>query len=155
MSTKREGTRNLASFHLAFRVDDIESTRHFYGTLLACPQGREAPTWIDFDFFGNQISAHVGPRSTEILYATVDGKPVPLVHFGVLIPWDQWDALHRHLAASHVTFVLEPQVRFSGSPGEQATFFVSDPSGNALEFKAFRNEDEIFKSLGGSEALKA
>ena len=136
----------MATFHMAFRVDDLESTRGFYAGLLGCPQGREAPSWIDFDFFGNQISAHVGVRRDETLYSTVDGKPVPLVHFGVVIPWAEWERLHPRLAAAGVTFILEPQVRFAGRSGEQATFFVLDPSGNALEFKAYRNSQSIFEA---------
>lgn len=135
----------MATFHMAFRVNDLESTRAFYGGLLGCPQGRETATWIDFDFFGNQISAHVGRQSGTTLYSTVDGKPVPLVHFGVVISWAEWDGLHPRLAAAGVSFVLEPQVRFAGRSGEQATFFVLDPSGNALEFKAYRNAQGIFE----------
>lgn len=136
----------MAAFHMAFRVDDLESTRQFYGDLLGCPQGREAATWIDYDFFGNQISAHVGPRGEGELLSSVDGKPVPLAHFGVIIPWMQWEALHRHLAERGTGFILEPQVRFAGDPGEQATFFVRDPSGNALEFKAYRHPQDVFRT---------
>ncbi len=134
----------MSPFHLAFRIDDLESTRWFYGELLGCRQGREAETWIDYDFFGNQISAHLGPRPAEFLTSLVDGKPVPLVHFGVVIPWAEWEALHRRLSGAGMGFILEPQVRFQGLPGEQATFFVQDPSGNALEFKAYRAEHGIF-----------
>ena len=136
----------MAQFHMAFRIDDIESTRRFYGHLLGCPQGRETTGWIDFDFFGNQISAHIGPRPERELQSSVDGKPVPLVHFGIVIEWERWEALHRRLAEERVAFILEPQVRFVGLPGEQATFFVSDPSGNALEFKAYRNPDNVFQT---------
>ena len=134
----------MSPFHLAFRIDDLDSTRWFYGELLGCPQGREAETWIDYDFFGNQISAHLGPRPAQQLTSLVDGKPVPLVHFGVVIPWADWEALHQRLSAAGTQFILEPQIRFQGLPGEQATFFVQDPSGNALEFKAYRNENGIF-----------
>ena len=134
----------MSPFHLAFRIDDLASTRRFYGDLLGCRQGRESDTWIDYDFFGNQISAHVGPRPAQELISYVDGKPVPLAHFGAVIPWVEWDALHRRLAAAGASFILEPQIRFEGLPGEQGTFFVRDPSGNALEFKAFRNEEAMF-----------
>ena len=136
----------MASFHMAFRVDDLQSTRHFYGDLLGCPQGREAPTWIDYDFFGNQISAHVGPRREGELFSKVDGKSVPLVHFGAIIPWTQWEDLHRRLALQGVAFILDPQVRFAGEPGEQATFFVRDPSGNALEFKSYKHPQDVFRT---------
>ena len=134
----------MSQFHMAFRVDDLDTTRSFYGGLLGCRQGREADTWIDFDFFGNQISAHLGPRPEQRLTSTVDGKPVPLLHFGAVVPWDDWEVLHRRLAASGVKFLLEPQIRFIGLPGEQATFFIADPSGNALEFKAYRTKGAIF-----------
>lgn len=134
----------MSPFHMAFRVDDLDSTRSFYGGLLGCRQGRESDTWLDFNFFGNQISAHLGPREDQRLTSTVDGKPVPLLHFGAVVPWSDWEALHRRLEAAAVPFLLEPQIRFVGLPGEQATFFVADPSGNALEFKAYRATDAIF-----------
>ena len=136
----------MSPFHLAFRIDDLESTRRFYGGVLGCRQGREAETWIDYDFFGNQISAHLGPRPQQQLTSLVDGKPVPLAHFGVVIPWDDWDALHQKLAAAGAAFLLEPQIRFRDLPGEQGTFLVQDPSGNALEFKTFRSTEAIFSS---------
>ena len=142
----------MAPFHMAFRVDDLESTRWFYGELLGCPQGREAETWIDYDFFGNQLSAHVGSCEQAELSASVDGKAVPLAHFGAILPWKQWEALHRRLARSGIAFILEPQVRFVGRPGEQATFFVRDPSGNALEFKAYRHAAEAFSAPGPAGA---
>ncbi|UAK23772.1 VOC family protein [Sphingomonas nostoxanthinifaciens] len=131
-------------FHLAFRVDDIASTRRFYGELLGCRQGREAPNWIDFDFFGHQISAHIGPRPESVLMTRVDDEDVPLVHFGAILGWEEWDALARRIAASDNRFVVEPHVRFVAKPGEQGTFFVADPSGNVLEFKAFRHPSAIF-----------
>lgn len=135
----------MSAFHMAFRIDEIESTRRFYGELLQCRQGRETATWIDFDFFGNQISAHLGQRPEHTLETMVDNTPVPLNHFGAVISWHDWESLHRRLQAAGVRFILEPQVRFVGMPGEQATFFVSDPSGNALEFKAYRHEDAVFE----------
>ncbi|WP_171837687.1 VOC family protein [Lichenicola cladoniae] len=135
----------MSAFHMAFRIDEIESTRQFYGELLQCSQGRESATWIDFDFFGNQISAHLGARPDWKLETMVDDTAVPLNHFGAVISWSEWERLHQRLQVAGVPFILEPQVRFVGMPGEQATFFVSDPSGNALEFKAYRHEDAVFK----------
>lgn len=134
----------MAVFHMAFRVDDLDSTKRFYGGVLGCPQGREADTWVDFDFFGNQISAHVGPGESGGLSTRVDGEAVPLAHFGVVIPWPEWESLHRRLAGANVPFLVDPRTRFAGQPGEQGTFFVADPSGNALEFKAFRSADDVF-----------
>lgn len=134
----------MLPFHLAFRIDDIESTRAFYAGLLNCPTGRETENWIDFDFFGHQISAHIGPRPDVVLQTRVAGIDVPLSHFGAVLEWDRWHELSERLAAHDADFVIEPQVRFVGEPGEQATFFVRDPSGNALEFKAFRDPNGIF-----------
>lgn len=135
----------MSAFHMAFRIDEIESTRRFYGELLQCRQGRESARWIDFDFFGNQISAHLGPRPEHVLETMVDNTPVPLNHFGAVISWPDWERLHQRLKVAGVPFILEPQARFVGLPGEQATFFVSDPSGNALEFKAYRDEDAVYE----------
>ncbi|SFR88163.1 VOC family protein [Sphingomonas jatrophae] len=136
----------MTPFHLAFRVDDIESTRTFYAELLGCTTGREAPNWIDFDFFGHQISAHIGPRPETELTTLVAGKTVPLAHFGAVLGWDEWHALADRLRERTADFVLAPQHRFVGAPGEQATFFVRDPSGNALEFKAFRHAGAMFET---------
>ncbi|WP_380785333.1 VOC family protein [Sphingomonas sp. R86521] len=134
----------MTPFHLAFRIDDIESTRAFYGGLLDCQTGRETGNWIDFDFFGHQISAHIGPRPDTILQTLVGGIEVPLAHFGAVLPWETWQALAERLTDRGAEFVITPQVRFAGEPGEQGTFFVRDPSGNALEFKAFRNAASMF-----------
>ena len=134
----------MIPFHLAFRVDDIASTRAFYADVLGCAQGRETDRWIDFDFFGHQISAHVGPRPETVLTTVVDGKTVPLSHFGAVLPWGEWEALSQRFAASSTAFIVEPQVRFAGQAGEQATFFVADPSGNVLEFKALRDTAALF-----------
>jgi uncharacterized protein len=133
-------------FHLAFPVHDLEAARVFYGGLLACPEGREDPGhWIDFDLFGHQIVAHYAPEECGGAVASdVDGKKVPVRHFGLLMAWADWEKLADQLAAGGADFLIEPYVRFKGQAGEQGTFFVIDPSGNALEFKSFRNEDQIF-----------
>jgi hypothetical protein len=132
-------------FHLAFPVRDVESTRAFYAGVLGCPVGREAERWIDFDFFGHQLSAHVaaleGTATNE-----VDGDDVPVRHFGVVLSMERWRALSERLRARGVEFLIEPHVRFAGEVGEQATLFVCDPSGNALEFKAFSDPARLFQS---------
>jgi hypothetical protein len=132
-------------FHFAFYVKDLASTRDFYGRLLGCTEGRSSDTWVDFDFFGNQISAHttgdpVPTRDTGV----VDGVAVPMPHFGAIAPWDEFHAMAERLKAGGATFVLEPRLRYEGQSGEQATMFVRDFSGNALEFKAFRRPEEVF-----------
>lgn len=131
-------------FHLAFPVRDVESTRAFYAGILGCPVGREAERWIDFDFFGHQLSAHV---ADEDVLATneVDGDDVPVRHFGVVLSMERWNALTERLRAAQVEFLIEPKVRFRGEVGEQATLFVRDPSGNALEFKAFADPARLFR----------
>lgn len=135
-------------FHLAFTVQDLASTRAFYGDLLGCLEGRSAERWVDFDFHGHQISAHcVDTDAAEAPAAPtnpVDGDQVPARHFGCILPWDAWEALAGRLEAAEADFILRPRIRFEGSIGEQATLFVRDPSGNALEFKAFRDEGTIF-----------
>ena len=134
----------MTPFHLAFRVDDIESTRSFYADLLGCDQGRETANWIDFDFFGHQISAHIGLRPASVLLTKVDGVDVPLSHFGAILDWATWEGLRDRVSAAGTPFVITPRVRFQDQPGEQGTFFVADPSGNVLEFKAFRDQAAIF-----------
>jgi extradiol dioxygenase family protein len=132
-------------FHLAFPVRDIASTRAFYVTLLGCAEGRSTERWIDFNFFGHQLSAHVAPDELRAMAANaVDGKAVPVRHFGVVLTWDAWHALADRLRAAGTAFRIAPGIRFAGQPGEQATFFIDDPSGNALEFKAFRSDDAIW-----------
>ncbi|WP_371395402.1 VOC family protein [Fretibacter rubidus] len=136
-------------FHLAYPVRDKETTREFYRDILGCTQGREADTWIDFDFFGHQVSFHVKPESfsanTEPTNK-VDGKDVPVRHFGAVLPWNEWQALADKLTARGTDFVIEPYIRFKGETGEQATMFFLDPSGNALEFKSFKDPAQIFAS---------
>ncbi len=133
-------------FHLAFPVHDLEAARAFYVSLLGCREGREDPgRWIDFDLFGHQIVAHFAPEECGGAIANdVDGKKVPVRHFGLLMEWDDWEKLSAKLQAAHADFLMEPYTRFEGQPGEQGTFFVIDPSGNALEFKTFRDEKQIF-----------
>lgn len=132
-------------FHLAFPVASLDKAREFYGGLLGCPEGRSSADWVDFDFYGHQIVAHLAPpevgyRSTN----TVDGDEVPVRHFGAILPMEQWQGLAAKLTAAGVRFVIEPHVRFQGEPGEQATMFLLDPCGNALEFKAFKDIGRLF-----------
>jgi hypothetical protein len=132
-------------FHLAFPVRDVESTRAFYAGLLGCPVGRSAERWIDFDFFGHQLSAHVADEDA-LATNEVDGDDVPVRHFGVVLSMERWRALVERLRAAGVEFLIEPKTRFAGEVGEQATLFLRDPSGNALEFKAFADPRRLFQS---------
>ena len=135
----------LSPFHLAFPVSDIEEARRFFGDLLGCKEGRSATRWVDFDFFGHQISAHL--RETDKLNdATnaVDGDNVPVRHFGLILKWDDWEQLAEKLTSKGATFLIKPKIRFAGKPGEQGTMFVKGPSGNTLEFKTFRDFKDIF-----------
>jgi extradiol dioxygenase family protein len=135
----------LPPFHLAFPVHDLDSARAFYGGLLGCPEGRSAAEWIDFDFFGHQIVAHLDPAATpRRAHNPVDGHDVPVPHFGAVLDMAAWQSLAERLKAKGVEFVIEPNVRFRGQPGEQATMFFVDPSGNALEIKAMANPDNLF-----------
>jgi len=132
-------------FHLAFPVRDLAEARAFYGGVLGCPEGRSAGDWVDFDFHGHQIVAHKAPaESAAAATNLVDGENVPVRHFGLILEPADWRALAERLKAARVKFVIEPQVRFAGEAGEQSTMFVLDPSGNALEFKAFADEAMIF-----------
>jgi uncharacterized protein len=136
------------AFHLAFPVSDLEATRVFYGEVLGCRTGRSADHWIDFEFFGHQISAHLRPEEAPghrgVAANVVDGDDVPVRHFGVILEWDAWLALAARIEARSVAFLIKPHTRFVGEPGEQGTFFVLDPSGNALEFKTFRDMSRVF-----------
>lgn len=135
----------MQPFHLAFPVRDLASTRAFYGGLLGCREGRSADLWVDFDLHGHQISAHVKPEACRAaLRNDVDGDGVPVRHFGVVLAWPVWHALAERLRAAGVTFLIAPRIRFQGEVGEQATFFLEDPSGNALEFKSFRDPARLF-----------
>jgi extradiol dioxygenase family protein len=134
-----------APFHLAFPVHDLAAARRFYGGLLGCPEGRSSDHWVDFDFYGHQVVAHLSPEEARLASANqVDGKDVPVRHFGVILEWDAWHLLADRLRAAGVRFTIEPGIRFAGEVGEQATMFLLDPSGNALEFKTFRDMNRIF-----------
>ena len=148
---------SLPPFHLAFPVRDLESSRRFYGELLGCAEGRSSDRWIDFDFHGHQIVAHLVDRPDHEALAdgddedevdedanAVDGHDVPVPHFGLVLDWNTWHDLADRLKAAEVRFVIEPYLRFEGLPGEQATMFLLDPSGNALEFKAFKDPAQLF-----------
>ncbi|MBL8381890.1 MAG: VOC family protein [Burkholderiales bacterium] len=132
-------------FHLAFPVRDIAEARRFYGGLLGCSEGRSAPDWVDFDFYGHQVVAHLAPAEcASAATNAVDGDAVPVRHFGVILSMPQWQALADKLAAAGTRFIIEPHIRFQGQVGEQATMFFLDPSGNALEFKAFADMSQVF-----------
>ncbi len=131
-----------APFHLAIPVRDLASSRAFYGGLLGCPEGRCSADWVDFNFFGHQLVCHVVARAADgerAAHNTVDGHDVPVPHFGLVLERPDWEALAARLRTAGVDFVIEPHVRFKGQVGEQATMFLTDPSGNALEFKSFRD----------------
>lgn len=132
-------------FHLAVQVHDLDAARRFYGELLGCPEGRSSDAWVDFDLYGHQFVCHLNPAlndaSRNAVKNPVDGHGVPVPHFGVVLEMDAWQALADRLSAHGVTFEIEPYVRFEGQPGEQATMFFKDPSGNALEFKAFKDRE--------------
>jgi hypothetical protein len=134
----------LPPFHLAFPVRNLEEARKFYAGLLGCPAGRESDQWIDFNLYGHQIVAHLAPPEQDAPTNQVDGADVPVRHFGVILDWEQWERLAERLKGK-VKFVIEPGIRFKGQLGEQATMFFKDPSGNALEFKAFRDTSNLFR----------
>jgi uncharacterized protein len=132
-------------FHLAFPVCDLSEARTFYGGLLGCPEGRSSTDWVDFNFHGHQIVAHLAPDETKRAATnSVDGDAVPVRHFGLILPMAEWHVLAEKLMKQHVKFVIEPHIRFKGEVGEQATMFFLDPSGNALEFKAFADPKRLF-----------
>ncbi|MFM0290542.1 VOC family protein [Paraburkholderia megapolitana] len=140
-----DSTAVIPPFHLAFPVHSLAAAREFYGDLLGCPEGRSSPEWVDFDFYGHQIVAHLSPeeaghRTTN----AVDGHAVPVRHFGVVLSVPQWQTLADKLQAANTAFVIEPHIRFKGEVGEQATMFFLDPSGNAVEIKAFANMASLF-----------
>ena len=131
-------------FHFAFHVHDLDAARRFYGGLLGCREGRSTPTWVDFDFFGHKISLHLGPLLPTTDSGRVGDDLVPMPHFGVILELPQWQTLAARLQAADTTFVIAPGVRFEGQPGEQWTMFLLDPAGNALEFKAFADDSQVF-----------
>lgn len=134
----------LRPFHLAFPVRDIAEARAFWGGVIGCPEGRSAQDWVDFDFFGHQIVAHLAPARPAEASNPVDGHDVPVPHFGVVLAMDDWQALADRLTAVGTEFVIEPHIRFKGQAGEQATMFFRDPSGNAIEMKAFADLGQLF-----------
>lgn len=136
---------SLPPFHIAFPVDDLAAARRFYGDLLGCPEGRSAGHWVDFDLRGHQIVAHLKPEAVRRRATNpVDGEDVPVPHFGLVLEMDDWKALADRLRTANTQFVIEPTIRFEGQPGEQATMFLLDPAGNALEFKAMSDPAKLF-----------
>jgi extradiol dioxygenase family protein len=136
---------SLRPFHLAFPVHDLDAARHFWGEVMGCPEGRSSATWIDFDFYGHQIVTHfTGTRAGDAGNNPVDGHGVPVPHFGIVLELADWEALAERLRAAGTRFEIEPYVRFKGEPGEQATMFFRDPSGNAIEMKAFADLGQLF-----------
>ncbi len=135
----------LQPFHVAVPVHDLSAARRFYGGILGCPEGRSAAEWVDFDLYGHQFVCHLASATAAAdMTNPVDGHDVPVPHYGVVLQWADWEVLADRLTRAGVVFVIEPTVRFAGQPGEQATLFLRDPSGNALEFKAMRNEANLF-----------
>lgn len=137
----------IRPFHLAFPVDDLKAARDFYKGLLGCGEGRSSDNWIDFNFHGHQIVAHLAPEEVGAAKTSnVDGHGVPCRHFGLVMAMDEWRATADRLTAAGIDFIIEPYVRFEGETGEQATMFFNDPAGNAIELKAFKNLDQLFAS---------
>jgi len=134
----------LSPFHLAFPVNDIETTRTFYTEILGCSIGREAERWIDFNFYGHQISAHLVETLEQVPINLVDGESIPARHFGLVLEWKEWHDLVERFNKKGIEYLIKPTIRFQGNVGEQATLFISDPSGNALEFKSFKDSEQLF-----------
>ena len=134
----------MRPFHLAFPVDNLEKTREFYTKVLGCNEGRSSDRWIDFDMYGHQVVAHLIDKVENLQTNPVDGDDVPASHFGVILNLEDWEELADRLKKIDMDFIIEPHIRFKGEAGEQATMFFLDPCGNALEFKAFKNDDMIF-----------
>lgn len=137
--------KKLTPFHLAIPVKEIQETRKFYREIMGCEEGRSSEKWVDFNFYGHQLVIHIAESKTEDLdQNAVDGHHVPVPHFGVVLEWNDWEALRDRLVNSGIQFAIEPYIRFEGQAGEQATMFFYDPSGNALEFKSFKDFNQIF-----------
>lgn len=138
--------QQITPFHVAVPVYDLEEARGFYRDVLGCGEGRSSELWADFNLYGHQFVVHLKPKndSTRIHSNPVDGHDVPVPHYGVVLEWDEWHKLEKRLRKHHVKFIIEPYIRFKGLPGEQATMFFADPSGNALEFKAFKDMGQLF-----------
>lgn len=134
----------MRPFHLAFPVTDLAETKSFYVDILRCEVGRSSDAWIDFNMFGHQVVAHLVDKNDHPASNSVDGDDVPVSHFGVVLTMSQWRELKKQLLDKKIQFIIEPKIRFIGEPGEQATMFFLDPSGNALEFKAFNDDNQIF-----------
>ena len=134
----------MQPFHLAFPVHDLQATRAFFLDVLGVRVGRESDRWVDFDFFGHQVTAHLDPEAKAASHNPVDGKAVPTFHFGVVLEWSQWESLAQRLTEAGLEFIIEPYVRFKGEVGEQGTFFIREPSGNGVEFKSFRDMSRLF-----------
>ena len=135
-------TNQLKPFHLAIPVNDLETAQNFYHGLLGCEIGRSSSEWIDFNFFGHQLVCHIGESST--FSNDVDGKEVPIPHFGIVLEWEDFDDFSEKIRSNGINFIIEPYIRFKGLPGEQKTMFFMDPFGNALEFKSFKEDSHIF-----------
>ena len=132
-------------FHFAFFVNDLDATRRFYGEVLGCKEGRSTDAWVDFDFFGHQISCHnTGAPTATVNTGKVDGIAVPMPHFGAVLGWEQFEQVAARIRRAGIAFIIEPRDRYVAQPGEQRTMFLVDPSGNALEFKAFKHPEHIF-----------
>lgn len=137
--------QNITPFHVAVPVHNLQECRTFYRDVLGCEEGRSAEQWVDFNFFGHQFVIHYKPKSEENTHTNpVDGKNVPVPHYGVVLPWDTFQSFSKELIEKGIDFVIEPYIRFKGEPGEQATMFFLDPAGNALEFKAFKDMGQLF-----------
>ena len=138
--------KKLNPFHLAIPVTDIEESKRFYHNLLGAKIGRFSDTWIDFDFFGHQLVCHLSPASISETSNPVDQEDVPIPHYGVVLDWNEFEAIIKQLEEKKINFIIKPTIRFKGEVGEQAIVFLRDPSGNAIEFKSFRNMDNLFKA---------
>ncbi len=136
----------MQPFHLAFPVGDLAATRAFFTDVLGAEVGRESDKWVDFNLYGHQVTAHLDPSRRDASTNFVDGKNVPTFHFGIVLEWNDWEALARRLQEREVPFIIEPYIRFKGQIGEQGTFFVREPSGTALEFKTFKDMSRLFAS---------
>jgi extradiol dioxygenase family protein len=134
----------IQPFHVAVPVHDLEAARTFYTEVLGCKEGRSATQWIDFDLFGHQFVVHLKEDISSSFSNPVDGHGVPIPHYGVVLKWEDWESLSNHLKEASISFIIEPYIRFKGKTGEQATMFFKDPSGNALEFKAFKDISQLF-----------
>ena len=138
----------MPRFHLAFPVHNLESAREFYVNVLGCDTGRESDSWIDFNLYGHQIVAHLSPDDcSPVSTNPVDRDDIPCRHFGVILEWGEWEVLQNRIKKLEHRFLVEPKIRFKSKPGEQGTFFVNDPSGNALEFKSFKNDSMVFEKF--------